>query len=448
MIDYRKIITQNALRANEIHWTFLTNRQQSLEQLSDLLSLQISSVDSDHALVNSNFQVTTPLVKVTPLFDEYHLREFASGSLTSCFGPEFAIYDGRRFPRVPNGEFALLSRIMKIEGQKGKFHSPAFIESEYDVPLSPWYIEKNSSKEIPYSFYMEIALQPCGFLSAYLGSPMILPEKDFFFRNLDGEGKLLARMDERGKTIVTRAKLLSTLVSGDTIIQHFEFELWCDNQVIFEGKATFGYFSPEAMRKQAGLDSGRRVQPFFIADAELAKVDSTNGLNGGTNRQVFIPEKSESRRYRIPEGHLELLDDIHFLQEGGRHVQGYIYARKRIDPQDWFFRCHFFQDPVMPGSLGVEAMLQALQAYVIHYDLGKNILTPKFSLPDMTDLTWRYRGQIVPANKWMQLEVHISGIDETSEGIILKADASLWADELRIYEVKGLSIGLTDTHPF
>ncbi len=34
-----------------------------------------------------------------------------------------------------------------------------------------------------------------------------------------------------------------------------------------------------------------------------------------------------------------------------------------IDPAAWFLEAHFYQDPVMPGSLGVEAMHQAMAAF-------------------------------------------------------------------------------------
>ena len=41
---------------------------------------------------------------------------------------------------------------------------------------------------------------------------------------------------------------------------------------------------------------------------------------------------------------------------------GYLYAERTIDPSDWFFQFHFHQDPVMPGSLGVEAIIETMQS--------------------------------------------------------------------------------------
>ena len=94
----------------------------------------------------------------------------------------------------------------------------------------------------------------------------------------------------------------------------------------------------------------------------------------------------------------------------------------------------------MPGSLGVEAILQAMQAYALHFDLGKGLASPHFSLLDGALLDWHYRGQILPENKLMQLEIHISRVESLRDEVILEGDARLWADDLCIYQVQGAAI--------
>jgi 3-hydroxyacyl-[acyl-carrier protein] dehydratase/trans-2-decenoyl-[acyl-carrier protein] isomerase len=46
--------------------------------------------------------------------------------------------------------------------------------------------------------------------------------------------------------------------------------------------------------------------------------------------------------------------------EGGQYGKGEIIAELDINPDLWFFGCHFESDPVMPGCLGVDAMWQLL----------------------------------------------------------------------------------------
>ena len=54
--------------------------------------------------------------------------------------------------------------------------------------------------------------------------------------------------------------------------------------------------------------------------------------------------------------------------------------RRRPPPsacaREWFFKSHFYQDPVQPGSLGIDAMLQALQVFMIEADMGRGLGAP------------------------------------------------------------------------
>ncbi len=53
--------------------------------------------------------------------------------------------------------------------------------------------------------------------------------------------------------------------------------------------------------------------------------------------------------------------------EGGAHGKGQVVAEMPIDgnPQvEWFFACHFKDDPVMPGCLGLDALWQLTGFYL------------------------------------------------------------------------------------
>src|ERR1700677_1403058 len=62
---------------------------------------------------------------------------------------------------------------------------------------------------------------------------------------------------------------------------------------------------------------------------------------------------------QLPAPPMLLFDRITVItQDGGEHGLGYIEAEFDVDPSLWFFDCHFLGDPVMPGSLGLDAMWQ------------------------------------------------------------------------------------------
>lgn len=50
--------------------------------------------------------------------------------------------------------------------------------------------------------------------------------------------------------------------------------------------------------------------------------------------------------------------------DGGAHAKGQVVAELDIRPDLWFFACHFENDPVMPGCLGLDAMWQMVGFYL------------------------------------------------------------------------------------
>ena len=76
---------------------------------------------------------------------------------------------------------------------------------------------------------------------------------------------------------------------------------------------------------------------------------------------------------------LRMLDRVSGYWPGaGEAGLGIWRGEKDVDPSEWFFKAHFFQDPVQPGSLGIEAMLQLLQFAMIERGLAEGMNAPPF----------------------------------------------------------------------
>ncbi len=381
------------------------------------------------------------------LLNESQVQEFCTGLVSKCFGAEYEIYDegNVKTSRMPNTHLNFVNRVLSVQGTRHQLTKGSNITTEYDVPLEPWYYRQNSSPNVPYSVLMEIALQPCGFLSAYLGTTLLYPHESLFFRNLDGKGHLVKNIDIRGKTITNTSRLISSSNVQGSIIQSFDFQMICDGEVFYQGDATFGHFSQKALSNQIGLDKGKDIRPWYekenIKQLPEIKID----LKTVDSRAKYYQIKPHQLNYRLANYQLDLLNQVMIIESGGKSGQGYIYATKNVNLNDWFFKCHFYLDPVMPGSLGVESIIQAMQVYALEIGLEKHLKSPQFtSLTDHTTV-WKYRGQIPHAQTEMYLEIHITQIDLTEEKVIVVGDASLWKPGLRIYEIKDIAICLEES---
>lgn len=364
--------------------------------------------------------------------DEAQITAFALGSHVDCFGPEYRVFDRMRAPRTPNGPLQLISRVLEIQGRRHEFRPGSSLVSEYDVPEYPWFCTENNYPTTPYSILMELGLQPCGFLSAWLGSMLIFPDQELYFRNLDGSGHLRRHVDLRGKTVTNRVTLVSSTSIQGVVIQKFTYALECEGEIVYDGDAAFGYFTQAALANQVGLDNGRLVAPWHVQQ------QATQSLIALRPEQFMRAEMGRVHQ-RLAGGRLSFLDDV-WVGSGGRHGTGYVFARKRINPSDWFYRAHFHEDPVMPGSLGVEAILEAMQIAALQSGLPNEFANPHVVPLAPNRTVWKYRGQIVQATEEMRLEVHLRPVQREAGRIVMVGDASLWKEDLRIYEVQGLGL--------
>ncbi len=377
------------------------------------LEAQRTMVRQTATLLEAAVRGGLPSLSPAPRFDEAAIREFARGDAERCFGPSYARFRGRRIPRLPNGDLLLMHRVIAIEGEAGVVREGAVLTSEYDVAPDAWFF-RDGSTALPYAVVMEMALQPCGFLAAYLGSTFPYPQADLYFRNLDGRGRLHHLPDLRGKRVVNRVELLGSTAAGGIIIQRYRFALSSEGRTFYEGESSFGYFTRAALEGQAGLDT---VAPW---------------------RESHLRAQWESAPFEaltLPRGRLHLLDRFWF-GDGGERGAGVVYAEGTVDPAAWFFEAHFYQDPVMPGSLGVEAMQQAMAAWAQWRGLGTT-----FAPLGDNETVWKYRGQITREAGALRLEVHLHAVEPLDDGRWrLIGAGSLWRGERRIYAVQGLGI--------
>lgn len=206
-------------------------------------------------------------------------------------------------------------------------------------------------------------------------------------------------------------------------------------------KTVFRFFPKEAFENQIGLPMTPEDRAWLAVPAEFF-LDL-----------ITRPKKYCGRTLRLPGPMLMILDRVTgYWPDGVAKGLGSLRAEKTVDIDEWFFKAHFFQDPVQPGSLGVEALCQLLQFFMIEKCMGDGLINPRFeSLMTGQPITWKYRGQAVLKNKITATKLHITEIGEGLEGRFSLAEDRLWVDgkctyhptNLGMRSVPGVAFGTT-----
>ncbi|MHB1425640.1 MAG: type I polyketide synthase, partial [Gemmataceae bacterium] len=356
------------------------------------------------------------------LFEKHHILAFAAGKPSDVFGEAYRVFDEGRFvARLPAPPYSFIDRITRIEAEPYKMVAGGLIEAQYDVPADAWYCKSERQPIVPFAVLLEIALQSCGFLAAYAGSALTSPV-DLAFRNLEGEAELLGAVTPESGTLTTRVRLLRVASSGGMIIQTYEFAVRRGERDIYRGQTTFGFFSRPALAQQVGI---REAKPYEAASRERERSEGFDYPNQAP----------------FPDERLRMLDRIErFVPDGGPHGLGFIEGRKLVRPEEWFFKAHFYQDPVWPGSLGLEAFLQLLKAAALQY--WPHCGTGRFRACPAKPHRWRYRGQVVPTSTEVTVQAVFTGRDDAAR--TLTADGFLLVDGLIIYQMNDFSLRIDD----
>jgi 3-hydroxyacyl-[acyl-carrier protein] dehydratase/trans-2-decenoyl-[acyl-carrier protein] isomerase len=144
----------------------------------------------------------------------------------------------------------------------------------------------------------------------------------------------------------------------------------------------------------------------------------------------------------LPLGNMLMMDRItNINKDSGNFDRGYIEAELDIKPELWFFDCHFMNDPVMPGCLGLDAMWQLVGFYLGW--LGSKGKGRALGVSEV-----KFTGQILPTAKKVTYYIHFKRI--INRRLVMGiADGEVMVDNKIIYTAKDLKVGLfQDTSSF
>ena len=366
-------------------------------------------------------------------FDYRALLACAWGRPSEAFGSMYAKYDGPGYvARLPGPPYHFMSRVTHVHGEIGSDRAGMRCTVEYDIPEDAWYFDENGAAVMPFAVLLEAALQPCGWLASYAGSAARV-DHAMYFRNLDGTGTLMADLTRRSGTLRTEVTLTNIARSAGMIIDSFDVQCFLGDTLVYDLKTVFGFFPAAALANQRGITATAEERARLVAPGRV--VDLT-----------LDPVLTSAAGPHLAGSMLRMIDRVTFYDPGGGAAGlGRLRSEKQVDPGEWFFKAHFFQDPVQPGSLGIEAMVQLLQLYMIDRDLAAGMTAPRFEgLATHVPHTWTYRGQVVPKNRLILVDLEVTAVERDEHGVVATAVAFLWVDDLKIYGARGLAVRIVD----
>ena len=149
------------------------------------------------------------------------------------------------------------------------------------------------------------------------------------------------------------------------------------------------------------------------------------------NGELFGPGNA-----KLPLPPMLMFDRITEINDnGGKFKKGVIKAELDIKDDLWFFNCHFKEDPVMPGCLGLDAMWQLVGFYLGWLgNPGKGralgVSTVKFT------------GEVLKNVKKATYIIDMKKVMSPGGTSVGLANGFLYADDKKIYSAENLKVGL------
>ncbi|HYX17849.1 MAG TPA: PfaB family protein [Nostoc sp.] len=389
------------------------------------------------------------------IFDEADVLEFAQGQVSKVLGKDYEIIDPYpRRVRLPNPPYLFINRVNKIEGIRGEYGS-GFIQTEYDLPADAWFAVDG---QIPIGIYEE-AGQGFLLLLGYLGTDFD-NQGQRSFRLLDLTATFLSYQPENIKTMRYDVKINSAVKTASNLVVFFSGECFLNDKLFLKiSGGCAGLFSDEELDQGQGIifterDEKERsqiqkqhFQPLLSCQKSTFHRQDLVHLTQGNIAACFgsnYQQNGLNPSLRLPSEKLLMFDQVLSVDpQGGAAGLGLVTATKTVEPSDWYFLCHFKNDPTMPGSLMVEGSSQLLQFYMLFLGLQSCTKNARFQAITQRPQIVRFRGQVTPAFGTLTYRIEVIEMGRSPQPFAIANVEIIYGNKIIAY-IKNLGLQLSE----
>ena len=358
-----------------------------------------------------------------PSFGREELEILASGKISTVFGKLFEKQDMYELQiRPPAPPFLLCDRVTGIEGEAGSM-ATGTIWTETDVKDDSWYL---CNGRMPGGIFFE-ASTGTTLLPLWLGFDFLNKGKRVL-RFLGSERIFYGPLPCAGETLQYRYTIDRYIEQGERRLFFFHSECLVNGEIRMKVRnGQGGFFTREELKNSRGLlwDAEKanytenpllHIPPDFCKKTHFTTEEVKSYFEGNGYecfKEGFEILKTHKRSPVSLVGKYYFIDEItEFNPYGGPKKRGYLCGRTTVDPDWWFFKVHFKNDPCMPGNLMAEGCIQMMSFYLSALGFTKNRDGWRFEPVPGEKCKALFRSQITPEAKEILYEIFIDDITE------------------------------------
>ena len=142
---------------------------------------------------------------------------------------------------------------------------------------------------------------------------------------------------------------------------------------------------------------------------------------------------------QLPEPPMLMIDRVCDIScDRGKHGKGHVVAEFDIHHDLWFFDCHFPDNPIMPGCLGLDGLWQ-----MTGFNLGWRRWLGRGYALGVGEV--KLTGMVRPERKLLRYFVDFTKAIQTRRLTMGVADGRVEADGEVIYQVKDMKVALSES---